>query len=930
MDIKTVICKGLLVWAIAIISFFSFVGIGECEDHINIIPTPKEIKVLPGKVAISEKNMLLVTGNNRDSLSFLGAEEINKKIKELGEVELLIRKEGELSEGELNEKNLILLGTPEEHILLKSYLAKHNMTLEGLKPSGYLIISVEERDRTIYLLAGKDPQGVLYAAVSFRHLIRKNEDGFYALKVNIKDWPDCKYRSIFISPSSKESYAKTLPYLDWCLYHKVNHVHISLWGFTNGSFTIPDKKGEEWFANINDYAHHRGIDVCGHCFYTVVGSIIEDKDNPEFADVWQRGRGYWSWDNDTLIKRRAEKTARFIKNAHCRSILFHFPDGSPTALWSDVRSKRWGANRAGADANYINIMYKAIRRESPGTRLIFVVEPYYGNLDIPENKSYQDYFQKLTNLIPEDVYLVNAAWDRESQDSWKKVVRQPVYQWRNILMDPYHAGRDFSSQPALSIKSGYYPESNDIAFPNVHIGYSDPGEAFVLLAIECMWNVDTPGTMMLRSDTTVEPYRSIEDLYALPMQKIDGLPYEDWLWFKSTSEPREIIEDLLPRLCEEAYGKDAAMMMTEILKMGIARKALLMSCNVSQCRGVAIIKDQYVKAEKAVSMLEEFKAKGKDFKPGAGGFSFFNQIVTNLDIAKRGGKSHYYLLLAEELAKEKKFQEAEENLMIAEDTLKKAKKELASWKYTQLVKVEKAVESFKFRLSLLKLSETKTEKSIKVAIYNPKEREGRVYGELAIYSTLLQSEEISPVFIPSLEHLFQYDVVIIPDCKKFGRDDTGTFLIIEKEVWKAEDILRKYVIEEGGGLLMYHDSVGYNRFPPGRSFFPEFCIGTKRVEGTGMTVAVEHPVVQGYGVGETQEYMYYDHISMTKGKTGQIILIDTNNEAVVIAGEMGKGRVVLNGSIIYLRTGEPKVAQGIDKDLLINSVFWLAGTNKRR
>jgi hypothetical protein len=44
---------------------------------------------------------------------------------------------------------------------------------------------------------------------------------------------------------------------------------------------------------------------------------------------------------------------------------------------------------------------------------------------------------------------------------------------------------------------------------------------------------------------------------------------------------------------------------------------------------------------------------------------------------------------------------------------------------------------------------------------------------------------------------------------------------------------------------------------------------------------------------------------------------------VLIAGELGRGRVVLNGAIPYLKTGEPQEASGIDKDLLISSIYWL-------
>jgi hypothetical protein len=69
--------------------------------------------------------------------------------------------------------------------------------------------------------------------------------------------------------------------------------------------------------------------------------------------------------------------------------------------------------------------------------------------------------------------------------------------------------------------------------------------------------------------------------------------------------------------------------------------------------------------------------------------------------------------------------------------------------------------------------------------------------------------------------------------------------------------------------------------------------------------------------------MYYDHIAMQRGQAGTTVCVNDRGDAVLIAGELGQGRVVLNGAIPYLKTGEPQEASGIDKDLLISSIYWL-------
>jgi len=929
--------RRFLILAGVVLFSLSLSRLAECKEEVNIIPTPKEMKVLSGKFPLSLENTLIVLGENPDAKSKLGAEEINKKIKEIGGKELIIKKEVELSKEGAKKNNLILIGTPDENGLLKTYLRKKGISLKSLKVSGYIITSFKEKRRNIYLLAGKDSQGALYACVSFRYLIRKDKNKTYALSAKIKDWPDCKYRSVVINPKKKLSRKKALPYLDWALYHKFNFADVNIYMLTRGNYAVPkEKKIIERFKNFNDYAFDRGIETNAHAFYWNIGVIPDDKDNPEFKGCMQGGKGYYCWSRDKLIKKRAEEIACFIKDTHFKAVLLHVRDGSPTGYWNDRCSKcreRFGNDRAAGDANYINIMYQTIKKTVPDTKLLVVAAPYYGNLDIPENKPYRDYFARLSKLIPEDVYLVNANWDRESQDSWKKVIRQPVMQWRNLAMDPWHADRDFSTQPSFAVKSGYYPETEDISYPKCSIGYNNPAEVFALQAIEFMWNINASGNMMFHADTSAEPIRGRENMYRFPSQKINGMDYRDWLWYKSATEPREIAFELLPRLCEEAYGKESLSIMPEILRMGIARRVLLKSGSVYRSyynivHNPDIIKDQYLKAKKAVEMLEEFQKQGKDFKPGAGGRSWLGLFLYNMRIAMIGGKSHYLFLSAEKLAKEKKFEEAQQNLNMAEDNLKNAKKELEPWQYRRLKDVEKALESLKFRLFIMSATQEKKKEAVKVAIYNPNEVMGKVYGEMAIYSTLIQDKGISPVFITSLKNLFQYDCVIVPDCKAFGKEDKGTFLIVEKEVWKVEAALRDYVSKEGGGLLFYHDSVGYQRFPLGRSIFPELCIETKKVNSTELRVVVNHPVVKGYKKGEKRRHIYYDHISMQKGEKGKVVIVDKYNNPVVIAGELGKGRVLLNGTIIYLKGGEAKEAVGIDKDLLINSVYWLANKVK--
>lgn len=903
-------------------------GICCAEEQINIIPTPKEMKSVAGRSEVNASNTLIVLGKNANSASILGAEEINRKMRELNCTQLSIIREDAAAGSDA--KNLIIIGTVSENGLAKKYLIQSKETIPD-KKEGYVITSDTDKSRTVYLLSGRDQAGVLYACITFRQLLRQDKSGAYALNATIRDWPDYTSRGIFIATDFKQGHEKYLPYLDWVLYHKCNFVVADTWSVSNGNLTVPsDPKIISEIKKFNDYAEARGIEIMDLMFYWNIGYIPTDKGKAEFKGCSETDKSYWCFSRDELIKAKAEKIAAFLKNANCKRVLLHSKDGSPTERWNercaDCKS-RFGEDRAGADANFINISCRTIKKEIPDCTLIFVVEPYYGNIDIPENKPYKEYFGRLTKLIPEDVYLVNSEWDRESQDSWKKVVRQPILHWRNIMIDPCNCGIDFSTMPSLSVKSGYYPGSRDIAFPNIHIG---PGilEIFPLMSAEFMWNVDAPGCFTLHSDTSAKPEKSIETLYAYPMQKINNMSYNDWRWHESTEKPVEVAYKLLPRICEEAFGNDAAEMMSKILRMGVAKGVLLMtgaaynsSAYYNTFHNPAIIKDQYQKAEKAVEKLTEYKKSGRDFKK-------LETFLRDMRLAAVGGKSHYHMLAAEEYLKTGKTDEAQAELKLAVENLKNSENDFKKWEFSRLDNVSKSVDSLSFRINILAKAKNKKNSGIKVGIYNPNEAGGKVYGEMPIYSTLLNIEGITPEFISSLDNIIAYDCIIIPDCKKFAAADEGSFLVVEREIYNAEKKLRDYVMKDGRGVLFYHDSVGMERFATGRPVFPELCTGTQRVDSTRLVINAEHPVTRGMKKGEPFEHMYFDHIQITPGEQGTVIVTDKDNMPVVTAAKQGKGRVILNGTII-LNANELslKEVSGIDRELLINSVLWLTGKN---
>jgi glycosyl hydrolase family 10 len=212
-----------------------------------------------------------------------------------------------------------------------------------------------------------------------------------------------------------------------------------------------------------------------------------------------------------------------------------------------------------------------------------------------------------------------------------------------------------------------------------------------------------------------------------------------------------------------------------------------------------------------------------------------------------------------------------------------------------------------------------------IGIYNAALGGGKSAGPRAIKTTLDESkmsvEEFSKM---SIENLLKYRVVIIPNTRKLSKDEDAR--------WR--DNLRAYVADCGGALVFFHDAVGAKRSPFGMlPLFPEIADlrTVERVESKEVQVAIDplladFQYLPNYGIKQTVKHMYDDHFTFIclNGKT---LLSDIKTKkAVVAVGEVGKGRVVLDGMWGGKTTGQAGILEGIDKDVFINTVKWcLAG-----
>lgn len=204
---------------------------------------------------------------------------------------------------------------------------------------------------------------------------------------------------------------------------------------------------------------------------------------------------------------------------------------------------------------------------------------------------------------------------------------------------------------------------------------------------------------------------------------------------------------------------------------------------------------------------------------------------------------------------------------------------------------------------------------IKVGIYH------NGYGTTFLFKLLENGKNMNPFMLPRLDRecLQHCDVIIIP------QGYTSVYINA------AKDILQEFV-RSGKGILLTHTAVGYGDH---KLLFPEIGRSAKKVLHMPVYISKEsHPVIDGL----TPEAMFepgfsFDHIAIIPEKGVAVPVRNGNGQAVIAAGKLGKGKVVLNGMLPGVINTDVKNSaafkegypEGVEKQILLNSINWLAG-----
>jgi len=257
-----------------------------------------------------------------------------------------------------------------------------------------------------------------------------------------------------------------------------------------------------------------------------------------------RGR-HFCWSKDDLLRAFARNQALAARRNGVNMLSFHFPD-TGDENWGqrcDDCRERFGSDRVKGDANVINLFREEMRRVIPDAKFIAIVHPYHSSyLADPE---YIEHFTRLSELIPEDVWICTRETDRAGIVKWNNATRQPTY----IYMQPFSLPfRGMIAPVCRTAKTLYFPErSLDICAVK---GWA--GEFWHIdmpLGAAYAWNTDTPGSEIV-SDWSNGAFKA-------------------WEFHPRGKYDEELLRQTVPRVAAFTWGEAAGEVAAEIYQSGL-------------------------------------------------------------------------------------------------------------------------------------------------------------------------------------------------------------------------------------------------------------------------------------------------------------------------------------------------------------------------
>ncbi len=430
---------------------------------------------------------------------------------------------------------------------------------------GYAIMFSSKNDA---LIIGADETGLLYGCVTFSQLIEFKGNKVTVAAMNISDYPYFRYRIIGDFARIYYSNGRCSKDLDFykelCKRDIDAKLMLKVNGYCIGRFLLPGmgqqtifkykpslEKNFKAVKEIVEYGRKRGMNFT-YMGTAAIASGTKAMKDKKYDGMMRLHKNIFTWADDEKLKKRAKEIADVCSKIGLNLIFIHYPD-TVNENWvnrGELDRKRFGNDRAKADANLTNVLHGVLKKEVKGLVFMPVVHPY--SPTYLRNEYYRKFVLNYGNLISNDVLPMLREFDAKYYQLMLKLYKDnPVaiyYEPNRFIFDNNKrigVDRAMVETNVRYFKSFANKKLNNVLFDPYVYNNVDTD----LLCIYA-WNPDAPG-----ADSNFNwTYRLTP--FCGNTNKVFN---------------REI---LLP-VCNQNFGKKAGPMMYEALKSGIKTAFLL-------------------------------------------------------------------------------------------------------------------------------------------------------------------------------------------------------------------------------------------------------------------------------------------------------------------------------------------------------------------
>ncbi|MBN1670073.1 MAG: hypothetical protein JXR37_03525 [Kiritimatiellae bacterium] len=549
---------------------------------LKIIPVPREITRTPdqplGPAAI-------VLPGNAPAKYAIATSEINLRLEDLGAKPLPVLQAGSHEERAFSGRRIVLAVTPNAR--------PDDLPAQG---EGYAIDSTRPG---IVTLTGRDEQGMLWAAVTFRRMLVKGQDAPVSLLgAKIRDWPDFPYRSVGRYHWQKED-ERAKGIIDRLFRLKLNVIIVPRTPADSYEELVKKLGGQDaaerycrQVKDASDYAWARGI-ACMRLQSSHWGKAPADKDDPMAGRCVQhrRTREYFCWSLDAHNRRRAEGLAKLAALTGVRARFVHAHDGggyNNPGGWHDRCTsckERFGNDHAAADTHVFGIWRKAFEQYGPKPNLFSAVQyPYLASVLAKPDDPYYDetvrYWRDLNKRLDPGI----AVCVRENRvEDIRKFYE--IFDGRPVLVfwmfGDERWGPMFSARIATAktfLRPGGAPVRMMAPDRDMHLRF--PAGA------QYMWNANTPGAFDYPGGIRLD---------------------------RDATEPSVLYAEWVPKFAAEWYGeavgRDLADMFRGSISLSYALEPGAVATLSGQPNTAARMQQQYEAAKQGFAGLERVWAR---------------------------------------------------------------------------------------------------------------------------------------------------------------------------------------------------------------------------------------------------------------------------------------------------------------------------------